>query len=73
MVGAVEVLAVPAGWEDYGRADPAGAHLEGEFGSVLGVARGEAVAVAVAAVADSGGGAGLGAQGGVTGEHTEAL
>src|SRR3569833_1216986 len=44
MVGGVEILSIPAGWEDDGGADTAGARLGRESGSVRPVAGGSVAA-----------------------------
>jgi hypothetical protein len=78
VVWAIEVDAVPARGEDNGGANAAGARLVGECGGVVGgagraTAAGDGLGGGEAAVADSGGFGCRGAEGGVAGEHAEAL
>ena len=72
VVGAVEVLAIPAGREDDGGADTTGARLRGEGPSVLAVTRSKALAVSVAAMAHIGVGLCSRAEVGVACNHAEA-
>jgi hypothetical protein len=52
MIWRVEILPIPARWEDDGCADATGAILVGQLGSILRIAGGKALAVAKTAMAD---------------------
>ena len=73
MVGAVKILAVPAGREDHSGSDPPRALLERKLRSVLAVTRRKALPVAIATVADTGYCSLLGAQRRVARNHAEPL